>query len=136
MSNPSLVFLVISLHVIFPHTCRLATIRLLKLASIVALVQTKCRSQIKGTSKMTKETRPAAPPVAPMEAPSMLRFHCCMIVIFFLTQGSFSKSLACKLLRYCICLSYCCYTYDLNILGTRIEALDSSSQNQRVIGID
>jgi hypothetical protein len=43
-------------------------------------------------------------------------------IIFFWTQGSFSKILACNLMRYCICLSYCCYTCDLNILGTRIEA--------------
>jgi hypothetical protein len=76
-----------------------------------------------------KEARPTSPLVAPVEAPSTLRFCRCMIVIFFLTQGSFYKILACKLTRYCICLSYCCYTCDLNILGTGIEASVSSSRN-------
>jgi hypothetical protein len=69
-----------------------------------------------------KETRHDSPPVALVEALSMLRFYRCMIVIFFLTQESFCKSLACKLSRYCICLLYCCYMCNLNILGTHIEA--------------
>jgi hypothetical protein len=117
----------------FPQTCRVATISLFKLASIVALGRTKRWSQIKGTSRMKKkETRSASPPVAPVQALSMLRFHHCMIVIFFLAQWSFCKSLACKLPRYYICLSYCCYLCDLNILGTRIEASVSSSQNRGV----
>jgi hypothetical protein len=78
------------------------------------------------------KTRHASPPVAPVEAPSMLRFRRCMIVIFLLLHGSFCKILACNLSRYCICLSYSCYTCDLSISGTRIEALVSSSQNRGV----
>jgi hypothetical protein len=117
----------------FPHTWIVVTISLLELASIVDLGQTKCWSQIKGTNMMEKkETRHATPLVAPVDAPSALRFYRYMIVIFFLTQGSFCKSLACKLLRYCIGLTYCCYTCDLNILGTRIEASVSSSRKQGV----
>jgi hypothetical protein len=54
-----------------------------------------------------KEARPASPSVVPVEAtpmlisPSLLYF-----VIFFLTQGSFCKILACNLSRYCIYSSY------------------------------
>jgi hypothetical protein len=77
----------------FPHTCRVATISLLKLSSIVALGRTKCWSQIKGTNGMKKkETRPAPPPVAPVEAPPTLIFLLLLyFVIFFPTQGSFYK---------------------------------------------
>jgi hypothetical protein len=77
-----------------------------------------------------KEPRPASPPAVPVETAPMLRFPPLLcFAIFFLTHGSFCKILACNLLRYCICLSYCCYTCDLNILGTRIEASVLSSQN-------
>jgi hypothetical protein len=113
----------------FPHTCRVATISILKFASIVALGQTKCWSQIRGTSRMKKkETMLASPSVAPVEASMALRFRRCLIVIFFLTQGSFCKSLVYKLLRYCIYLLYCYYTGDLNILVIRIEGSISSTQ--------
>jgi hypothetical protein len=44
-----------------------------------------------------KEARPASPPVVPVEATPTLRFRCCMIVIFFLTQGLFCKILVCNL---------------------------------------
>jgi hypothetical protein len=55
-----------------------------------------------------KKARRASPPVAPVEASSALRFSPLLYsIIFFLTQGSFCKILACNLLRYCICLSYC-----------------------------
>jgi hypothetical protein len=120
----------------FPHTCIVATISILKFASIVASGQTKCWSQIKGTSRMNKkETMPTPPSVAPVEAPSALRFHRCLIVIFFLTQGSFCKSLVYKLPRYCIYLLYCCYTCDLNIIVTCIEASILISQIQGVTEI-
>jgi hypothetical protein len=68
------------------------------------------------------KARPASPPVAPVEAPSTLRFCRYMIVIFPLTHMSFCKILACNLMIYCIYSSYCCYTCDLNILGTHIKA--------------
>jgi hypothetical protein len=42
---------------------------------------------------MKKEDRPASPLVAPVETPSVLRFCRCMILNFFLTQGSFCKIL-------------------------------------------
>jgi hypothetical protein len=70
-----------------------------------------------------KEDRPTSPPVVPEEAAPTLRFPPLLYsVIFFLAQGSFCKILACNISRYYICLSYCCYTCDLNILDTRIEA--------------
>jgi hypothetical protein len=73
------------------------------------------------------KTRHASPPVVPVKATPTLRFlH--YSVIFFWTQWSFYKILACNLTRYCICL-YCYYTCDLNILGTCIDASVSSSQN-------
>jgi hypothetical protein len=76
------------------------------------------------------KTRHASPPVVPVEAAPTLRFPPLLYsVIFFLTQGSFRKILACNLSRYCICSPYCCYTCDLNILGTRTEASISSSRN-------
>jgi hypothetical protein len=71
-----------------------------------------------------KEARHASPPVVPVEAPSALRFSSLLcFVIFLLAQGSFCKILACNLSGYCICVSYCCYTCDLNIMDTRIETL-------------
>jgi hypothetical protein len=76
-----------------------------------------------------KEARPASPLDVPVEVAPVLRFCRCMIVTFFLTQVSFCKILACNLSRYCICSPYCYYTCDLNILGTHIGALVSSSQN-------
>jgi hypothetical protein len=75
-----------------------------------------------------KEARSASPPVVPVEAAPTLRIPCYSI-IFFWTQGSFCKILACNFMRYCISLSYCCYTCDLNILVTRIEASISSFRN-------
>jgi hypothetical protein len=80
-----------------------------------------------------KEARPTSPPVVPMVAPFALRFRPLLcFVIFFLTQGSVCNILACKLMRYCTCSPYCCYTCSLNILGTRIEASVSSSWNRGV----
>jgi hypothetical protein len=77
-----------------------------------------------------KEARPASPPVVPVEAAPTLRFPPLLyFVIFFLTHRSFSKILACNISRYCICSPYCCYTCDLNILSTRIEASVSSFRN-------
>jgi hypothetical protein len=73
------------------------------------------------------KTRPASPLVVPVEATSTLIFPCYSIIFFFLTHMSFCKILAYNLTRYCICLSYCCYTCGLNILGTRIETSISSS---------
>jgi hypothetical protein len=71
-SKPSLSF---SPHVIFSPTCWVSIISLLKLASIVALGQTKCWSQIKSTSRSQKtKTRPASAMVVPMEVSSMLKF--------------------------------------------------------------
>jgi hypothetical protein len=82
-----------------------------------------------GTSRMKKkEARHASRLVVPMEAAPTLRISR-YSVIFFLTQGSFVKILACNLTRYWICSPYCCHTYNLNILGTRIKALVSSSWN-------
>jgi hypothetical protein len=82
-----------------------------------------------------KEARSASHPVVPVEAPSTLRFLPLLcFVIFFLTQGLFYKILAYNLSRYYICLSYCCYICDLNILSTRIEASVSSSQNRGMTG--
>jgi hypothetical protein len=79
------------------------------------------------------KTRPASPPVAPVEAPSVLRFLPLLNCnLFFLTHRSFCKILAYNLSRYCIYSPYCSYTCDLNILGTCIEALVLSSQNRGV----
>jgi hypothetical protein len=61
-----------------------------------------------------KEARPSSPLIVPVEATHTLRFHRCMIVIFFLTQGSFYKILVCNLNEI---------LYLLNILGTRMEVL-------------
>jgi hypothetical protein len=108
MSNSSLAFFVISLHVIFfPHlqsnnhkstqTCLYSCFRsnqMLKVGN-------------NNTSRNHKmKTRLDSPLVAPVEAPSALRFRRCMIVIFFLTQGSFCKLLAHNLMRYCIYSPY------------------------------
>jgi hypothetical protein len=69
------------------------------------------------------KTRPASPPVAPVEAPSMLRLSPLPDCnLSFRPKGHFVKILACNLSRYCIYSPYCCYTCDLNILGTRTEA--------------
>jgi hypothetical protein len=77
-----------------------------------------------------KEARPTSPPVALVDAPSMLRFLPLLYsVIFFLIQGSFCKILVCNLPRCCIYTPYCCYMCDLNILGTQGEAPVPSSQN-------
>jgi hypothetical protein len=71
-----------------------------------------------GTSRMKKkEAMHASRLVVPMEAAPTLRVSR-YSVIFFLTQGSFVKILACNLTRYWICSPYCCHTYNLNILGT------------------
>jgi hypothetical protein len=70
-----------------------------------------------------KEARTASTTVVSVETPSHLDFCRYLIVIFFLTHGSCCKILAYNLSRYCICSPYYCYTCDLNILGTRIEAL-------------
>jgi hypothetical protein len=46
------------------------------------------------------KTRPASPPVAPVEAPSVLRFPLLLYsIILFLTEGSFCKILACNLIE-------------------------------------
>jgi hypothetical protein len=76
-----------------------------------------------------KEARSTTPPVVPMEAAAMLRFHRCIIVTFFLTHRSFCNSLASNLSRYCTAHHIVHYTCDLNIVGTRIEAMVSSSRN-------
>ena len=101
--------LVESLHVIFSHTCWVATISLLKLASIVALGQTKHGSPTKSISRSQKiKTRHASPLVVPVEATPALRFPPLLYsVIFFLAHRSFCKILSCNLLRYCICSPYC-----------------------------
>jgi hypothetical protein len=77
---------------------------------------------------MKKKSRLARPPVVPGEAAPTLRFLSLLYsVIFFLTQGSFCKILACNLSRYCICSLYCLYTCDLNNMSTCIEASVSFS---------
>jgi hypothetical protein len=82
-----------------------------------------------------KEARPASPLVVPMEAAPTLRFLPLLYSVFFLSDPwSFCKILVYNLTRYCICSRYCCYTCDLNILGTRIEASVSSSRNRGVNG--
>jgi hypothetical protein len=53
------------------------------------------------------KTRPASPPIAPMEASSMLRFLRHSVIFFFGPMGHFVKILS----------------YNLNILGTRMEVL-------------
>jgi hypothetical protein len=74
-----------------------------------------------------KEARPTSPLVVLVKVPSTLRFPPLLYsIIIFLTQGSFSKILDCNLLRYCICSPYCCYTCDLNILGTRIVTISGT----------
>jgi hypothetical protein len=78
-----------------------------------------------------KEARPASPPVVTVEAAPTHRFLPLLYhVIFFLTHVSFCKIFRCNLTRYYICLPYCCYTCDLNILGRHIEASVSSSRNR------
>jgi hypothetical protein len=70
-----------------------------------------------------KEVRHASAPVVPVKAAPTLRFLPLLCsIIFFLTQGSFCKILACNFSRYCTCSPYCFYICDLNILGTCIEA--------------
>jgi hypothetical protein len=80
-----------------------------------------------------KEASPASPPVVPVEVTHTLRFSQLHDYnISYWPKGHFIKILACNLLRYCIYSSYCCYTCDLNILGTCIEASVLSSQNRGV----
>jgi hypothetical protein len=97
---------------------------MLKFASIVVLGWTKCWRQIKGISRTKKkEARPASPLVVPVEAAPTLRLsplpEC---NLYFWPKSYFVKILVYNLSRYCICSSYYCYTYDLNILYTRIDA--------------
>jgi hypothetical protein len=79
-----------------------------------------------------KEARPGSPPVVHVEAAPTLRIPRYYVILFW-TQGSLCNILARNLMRYCICLSYCCYTCDLNILGTRIQASVSSSSTPRKV---
>jgi hypothetical protein len=63
MSTQSLAFLVISLHVIFSHTCGVATISLLKLVCIVVLMD--LRIGVKSLSRIPRMTvRRASPSVS------------------------------------------------------------------------
>jgi hypothetical protein len=73
------------------------------------------------------KTRCASPPVVPVEAAPTLRVPRYSVMLFW-TQLSFCKILAYNLMRYCICLSYCCYTFDLYILVSCIEASVPSSR--------
>jgi hypothetical protein len=58
---------------------------------------------------------------APVKAHATLRVSVA-IMFFFLTHGSLCKRYVLCLIKHCICLSYCHYMCDLNIMGTRMEA--------------
>jgi hypothetical protein len=79
-------FLVDSPHVIFSPTCWVATISLLKLASIVALDWINVGIGIKSTSRTKKkEARHASPLVVPVEATYMLQFPPLLYSVLFLS---------------------------------------------------
>jgi hypothetical protein len=61
-----------------------------------------------------------------------LDFSTTLCNLYFGPTCHFVKSLPCNLSRYCIYSPYYCYTCDLNIMNTCIDASILSSQNQGV----
>jgi hypothetical protein len=85
------------------------------------------RMEVRDSSRIPKTVvRLASPTVKPMEARLTLSY-CCIYVIFFGPKGHFVIST--YVTEHGIWLSYCYYTCDLNILGTRMEASFPLSRN-------